>query len=141
MKSHWSLLSIARWWVRGGEGPAPTEAIGIDGWGAIARDVHLVVIEDVQEVAVSEVGVAQLRRDLKGWLSRVKDGDEVVITDRGRPVARLTGVDGSTVLEQLVAEGRVRELRGNRPRARGRDRVRGTGAASEYIVVEREAHR
>lgn len=90
---------------------------------------------------MSEVGVAQFRRDLKGWLSRVQDGEEVVITDRGRPLARLTGVERPTVLEQLIAEGRVSQPRGNRPQARGRDRVHGTAAASEYITAEREAHR
>lgn len=90
---------------------------------------------------MSEVGVAQLRQGLKGWLARVEAGDEVVITDRGRPIARLTGVDVSTALERLVAEGRVSSPRRQRPQARGRERITGTGPASDSVIIERDARR
>lgn len=90
---------------------------------------------------MSEVGVAQLRQGLKGWLARVEAGDEVVITDRGRPIARLTGIDASTALERLIAEGRVSHPRRPRPHARGRERIRGTGLASASVIDERDARR
>lgn len=90
---------------------------------------------------MSEVGVAHLRRDLKEWLARAQKGDEVIVTDRGKPVARLTGIDLPPALERLVANGRVSQPRSGRPQARGLRRVRGTGGASEYVVAERETRR
>jgi prevent-host-death family protein len=90
---------------------------------------------------ISEVGVAQLRKDLRRWLARAQAGDEVVITDRGNPVARLTGVEGPTTLERLMVQGRVSQPRASRPHARAAKRVRGRGPASEYVVEDREARR
>jgi prevent-host-death family protein len=90
---------------------------------------------------MSEVGVAQLRKDLKEWLARARAGDEVIITDRGTPVARLTGVECPTTLQRLTAEGRVGQPQRSRPHARGVRRVQGRDPASEYLLEEREAHR
>jgi prevent-host-death family protein len=56
----------------------------------------------------TEVGVKELRADLSAWLRRVGEGTEVVVTDRGTPVARLTSYGAPTGLERLIAEGRVR---------------------------------
>lgn len=41
---------------------------------------------------MSEVASRELRNDTRGVLRRVADGEEVVITVSGQPVARLTGV-------------------------------------------------
>lgn len=91
---------------------------------------------------MAEVGVAQLRRELKDWLERVQSGDEVVITDRGRPVARLSGIDVAPLLDQLVDEGRVSgPSRAPRPTARGRRRVTADGEVAELVVTERDARR
>lgn len=35
------------------------------------------------------VGVAELKKRLSEYLDRVKDGEEIIVADRGRPVARL----------------------------------------------------
>lgn len=53
-----------------------------------------------------EVGVRDLRADLAHWLS-VARAQEVVITDRGRPVARLVPVGAQPGLDALIAEGVV----------------------------------
>ena len=60
-------------------------------------------------IATNErVGVRQLKDQLSRYLSLVKSGAEVVVTDHGRPVARLVPVGrGAGVLEQLVARGEV----------------------------------
>ena len=39
-----------------------------------------------------QVGVGELRDNLSRWISRVKRGQEIVIKERGKPVARLTNV-------------------------------------------------
>lgn len=90
---------------------------------------------------MSEVGIAQLRRDLKAWLARVQAGEDVIITDRGKPVARLSGVATATALERLVAQGRVSQPRRSRTPAGAVRRVQGAGSVSEHIVDERDARR
>jgi prevent-host-death family protein len=91
---------------------------------------------------MAEVGVAQLRRELKDWLDRAQSGDEVVITERGRPVARLSGVDTAPLLDRLADEGRIsRAPAAGRPAARGRRRVTARGDVAALVVAEREARR
>jgi prevent-host-death family protein len=55
-----------------------------------------------------EVGVRELRADLSKWLARVEEGEEVVVTDRDRPVARLVRFEPRTGLEDMIARGIVR---------------------------------
>jgi len=45
---------------------------------------------------VVETSVCELGQDLASWLQRVQAGNEVIVTERGRPVARLTQVEGRT---------------------------------------------
>lgn len=88
-----------------------------------------------------EVGVAELRRELKRWVERAQAGEEVVVTDRGRPVARLIGAGVPSALERLTDEGRVSRPTHHRPSARGLRRIEAQGGASEYVTSEREARR
>lgn len=91
---------------------------------------------------MADVGIAQLRRELSSWLDRARAGEEVVVTDRGRPVARLTGIGVTPVLDRLRAEGRIGPApAGPRPRAQDLPRVRADGAAADLVVAERERHR
>ena len=55
-----------------------------------------------------EVGVKELRADLSTWLQRVREGAQIVVTDRGIPVAHLSPYGTPAGLERLIAEGRVR---------------------------------
>ena len=89
-----------------------------------------------------EVGVARLRRDLKDWLDRAQSGDEVVITERGRPIARLSGIDVAPLLDRLAEQGQISSARDTpRPTARGRTRARADGSVSELLIDERAARR
>ena len=91
---------------------------------------------------MAEVGVAQLRRELKDWLDRAQAGDEVVVTDRGRPVARISGIETTSLLDQLTAAGQLNRPRDDgRPTARGRRRVAATGDVSAAVTSDRESRR
>ncbi|MEX0835881.1 MAG: type II toxin-antitoxin system prevent-host-death family antitoxin [Nitriliruptor sp.] len=91
---------------------------------------------------MAEVGVAQFRRELKDWLERVRSGEEIVITERGRAVARLSGVDTGSLLDQLAGEGRISApADAPRPAARNRPRATATTDVAELIVTERDARR
>ena len=59
------------------------------------------------------VGVRELHDRLSRYVSYVAEGAEVVITSRGRPVARLVGVDEVDPLELLRRRGLVQEPTGN----------------------------
>ena len=52
-----------------------------------------------------EVSISILRSELASWIDRVRSGEEVVITDRGAPVARLVPVSTASLLDQLVEQG------------------------------------
>ncbi len=58
--------------------------------------------------------IATLKASLSELLAGVKAGEEVVVTDRGRPVARIVPyVSGSAELDDLVRTGQLR--RGGEP--------------------------
>jgi prevent-host-death family protein len=72
-----------------------------------------------------DVTVTELRAHLSSWLERARNGEEVVITDRGAPVARLTGLATTATLERLTADGVIgRPATSRRPSASGRPRPR-----------------
>ena len=54
-----------------------------------------------------EVGIRALRADLSRWLKRVEAGEEITVTDRGRPVAKITPANGRSKLDELIAAGIV----------------------------------
>ena len=54
-----------------------------------------------------EVGVRELRENLSTWLDRAAAGEDVLVTERGKPKARLTRAEPESVLERLVREGRA----------------------------------
>lgn len=85
------------------------------------------------------VGVREFRENLRSFLDRVKAGEEVVITERGKPVARLLATGSQTTFERLVAEGRIRPaLRPKSPPAEisTRPRVRG-GTVADIVIKQR----
>jgi len=63
-----------------------------------------------------KAGVAELKAGLSRYLDRVKAGHEVVVTDRGQPVAKIVPIGGSarrgTRRERLVREGMLLPGRG-----------------------------
>ena len=50
------------------------------------------------------VSIGRLKARLSEYLRRVRAGEGVVVTDRGKPVARLVGLEGEPALEGRVAE-------------------------------------
>ncbi|MXZ69255.1 MAG: type II toxin-antitoxin system Phd/YefM family antitoxin [Acidimicrobiia bacterium] len=50
------------------------------------------------------VGIRELRAHLSKYVRRAAGGEQIIVTDRGRPVARLVGL-GTPMLERGIAEG------------------------------------
>ena len=69
-----------------------------------------------------EVPVSKLRSELKRWLEAAYEGEEIVVTDHGKPVARIVGAGQLTALERLVRAGVARRPR--RPKSSVSSRAR-----------------
>jgi len=82
-----------------------------------------------------EAGIRELRADLSRFLKRVREGEEIVVTDRGKPVAKLVLAREST-LDRLIAAGLV--TRARRPwRAPLPKRVKADGTVSDLVTEQR----
>lgn len=56
---------------------------------------------------MTDVGIRALKQNASVVVARAAAGESITITDRGRPVARLTPLEASTVA-RLIAAGRAR---------------------------------
>lgn len=84
-----------------------------------------------------DVSVTELRAHLSEWLDRARAGGEVVITDRGIPVARLAALDSTDTLERLTAEGAIGKATAQRPVAAGRSGPRPRRPVSDRVSDQR----
>jgi prevent-host-death family protein len=85
-----------------------------------------------------DVAVTELRAQLRHWLSRVREGDEVIITEHGMPIARLLALDSTATLERLTAEGVIaKPERGERRKATGRAKPRPKRSIAARVTEQR----
>lgn len=85
----------------------------------------------------SEVGIRDLKNGLSKYIDRVRAGEEVIVTDRGRPVAKLSPLDASDDrLADLVAAGVVRSPRSG-SRHQSRSRIKSKGNVSGLVAEQR----
>jgi prevent-host-death family protein len=96
---------------------------------------------------MTTASISELKARLSAYLDAVRDGDEVLVTDRGRPVARLVPVKGDEEAdgqrELLLRSGRLRAPSASlapdfwtRPRARDAD-----GRSLSSLLEERDGGR
>ena len=89
-------------------------------------------------IGTMDVPVTELRAHLSEWLDRVRDGEEVVVTDRGVPVARMLGMSATATLQRLAADGVIgRDVSARRPMATGRPRPRSRRPVSDIVSEQR----
>jgi prevent-host-death family protein len=85
-----------------------------------------------------DVAVSELRAHLSEWLEQAREGTEVVVTDRGVPVARLLGLEATSTLERLTVEGVIaRPAQAKRPTASGRRRPSARTNMAELVSEQR----
>lgn len=56
---------------------------------------------------MDEVGIRELKQNASAVVARVRRGETITVTDRGRPAALLSPIPGSRI-EELTASGRLR---------------------------------
>jgi prevent-host-death family protein len=83
-----------------------------------------------------EVGIRELRAGLSRWLDRVRAGEELIVTDRGAPVARLIPLDQRRPFDRLVAAGLVTPARPRADRRRPAP-VPTTDVVSDLVADQR----
>ena len=91
-------------------------------------------------MARTQVGLRELKNGLSRYVARVREGEEIVVTERGSPVARLVALrPGTDPLAALIEAGLVEPP----PRRRARRlrkpvRLRGRGPSmSAYVTRQR----
>jgi prevent-host-death family protein len=84
-----------------------------------------------------EVGITAFRADLKKWLDVVQSGEEVVVTERGVPIVRLTSVREADHLEQLTREGILSRPMAPKSKLSGRPGIPVEGSVADLIVEMR----
>lgn len=100
----------------------------------------------MQEVAASvlpmtlhgdeaEVGVRELHDRLSEYLEKVEQGAEVVVTRRGKRIARLARVETTRPLEDLERRGLVRLPR--KPRKPHKASIESHGSVSDLVAEQR----
>ncbi|HJP65754.1 MAG TPA: type II toxin-antitoxin system prevent-host-death family antitoxin [Actinomycetota bacterium] len=62
-----------------------------------------------------DVGVRELKARLSHYLARARAGEEIRVTDRGRPVARLGPVTSEDRIQEGIKEGWIRPGNGSAP--------------------------
>jgi prevent-host-death family protein len=118
------------------------EEVALDAW---VRG-HVALIGDACNVAAKircmtlhrgeeEVGVRALHDRLSEHLDRVEQGVEIVVTRRGKRVARLSAIGRDEALAELVRRGLVRLP--EQPRSRRRASVAARGSVSELVAEQR----
>jgi prevent-host-death family protein len=84
-----------------------------------------------------EVGIRELHDQLSRYVQHVAGGADVVVTMRGRPVARMSPMDAADPLEDLRARGLIREPARAKRRAAKRKRLQASAAVSDLVAEQR----
>ena len=79
-----------------------------------------------------DVGVRELKAKLSEYLAAAAAGDDVVVTDRGRPIVRLVPFGSTSTIERGMAEGWIEAPR----RTHLTPATRATRHRSESSVLE-----
>lgn len=89
---------------------------------------------------MAKVGVRELKNRLSEYLGRVKQGETVTVTERGRPVAELIPAHSSALRQRFEPMIRAGLLRwgGGKPRGLTRPiRAKGGASASRIVIEDR----
>jgi prevent-host-death family protein len=79
--------------------------------------------------------VRELRNNLSRYLERVREGHELVVTDRGRAIARVLPLEGERALDRLISAGVVTPARHRKRPAGSPTGAKGT--VSDLVADQR----
>ncbi|MBG7603325.1 MAG: type II toxin-antitoxin system prevent-host-death family antitoxin [Actinobacteria bacterium] len=82
-----------------------------------------------------DVGVRELKSKLSEYLHRAAAGEDIVVSDRGRPVARLTAYSSNSAFERGIEEGWIEPPR--RTQLGPAERHRSTASVLDVLDEDR----
>ncbi len=88
---------------------------------------------------MTQVGITALRDHLSKYLHLARGGEKVVVTDHGRPIAVLTGIEEDQELRQAwdLVDAGLADWSGGKPRGSKKPvTLRGGGKSAAEIVIE-----
>ena len=97
----------------------------------VAASLDLMTLHDEE----NEVGVRELHDRLSEYLEKVQQGAELIVTRRGKPVARISGVEGERPIDDLIRRGLIRMPK--RPRTPAKPLLRAKGPVSDLVKEQR----
>lgn len=62
---------------------------------------------------MERVGIRELKQNASAVIDRVRHGESVEVTERGRPIALIVPLPRAGTLDRLLAEGRARSASGS----------------------------
>ncbi|MBI4259195.1 MAG: type II toxin-antitoxin system prevent-host-death family antitoxin [Actinobacteria bacterium] len=86
---------------------------------------------------MTSVGIRELKNNLSRVLDRVRGGEMIEVTDRGRPVARIIPAGIPADLARLIAEGKATWSGKRVTVARRPIRIKPGPPLSDYISEDR----
>jgi len=90
---------------------------------------------------MTRVGIRELRQNASALIRRVIGGEDIEVTDRGRPVARIVPLRKGSVLNQMIVDGRATLARGDLLDLRPLPPVRGKPRLSDVLARMRADER
>jgi len=88
---------------------------------------------------MSMVGVKELKDHLSGYIKKVKSGETLIVTERGRPVAYMTRIGQEDIMDEvlpLIKEGVV-EWKGGKPKGNPKAPAIKGKPTSEIVLEDR----
>ncbi len=82
-----------------------------------------------------DVGVRELKAKLSEYLAAAAAGEDVVVTDRGRPIARLVPFGSTSAVDRGIADGWIEAPR--RTRLDPVNRHRSTSSVLDLLDADR----
>ena len=82
-----------------------------------------------------DVGIRELRAGLSRYVEQVKQGEEIVVTEHGKPVARLVPMNGERKIDRLIREGVVTPARSRTGWLPEPIKIKGT--VSDIVIEQR----
>jgi len=99
------------------------------------QDVAASVMSMTLHESEAEVGVRELHDRLSEYLEKVEQGAEIVVTRRGKRIARLSKVDAGRPFEDLERRGLVRWPK--KPRTLRKAAIESKGSVSDLVAEQR----
>jgi prevent-host-death family protein len=83
---------------------------------------------------MASVGIKELKEKLSGYLDRVRHGEEIIVTDRGKEIAKVIPISRERIAIRHLMETSQAAWAGDKPK--GIKGIRSKGKALSSTILE-----